>query len=446
MIITKRALPRRTVLRGLGVTVALPFLDAMVPALSAAPKMPRRLAFFYFGNGVAVRDWMPTGEGRNFEYGRTMKEAVEPFRSKTLVVTGLFNRAGQSITDGGGVHTRVQAAWLSGVLAAPTETTPRLGKTADQYAADLWGPETALPSLELALDSTQGGKGCDAGYACVYKNLSWSGPTSPLPVETSPRQLFERLFGDGGTPEQRRAQIRRRASLLDVLMEDVRRLERQLGAGDRAQLHKQLEDVRVVEERIQRAEARATEMPVPFERPLSVPDSYKEYSDLMYDLLAAAFQADLTRVATFLASMELSSLVFRDIGLVDQIHNISHHGQKEEVLEHYQKANVFQLSHWTRFLGKLQNMPEGDGSVLDHSLLMYGSGIGDGDAHDSANVPVVIAGGAPLSGGRVVQYDPNQRIALSNLMVSLLELSGVPLDRLGDSDGKLAEVVAPLSL
>ncbi len=446
MILTKRALPRRTMLRGLGVTLALPFLDAMVPALSAVPKMPRRLGFFYFGTGSNVRDWMPTGEGRDFEYGITMKEALEPFRNKTVVVTGLYNRAGDSSGDGGGVHTRAMAAWLSGVKPPQTEVSPVLGKTADQYVADLWGHETPLPSLELGLEGTGGGRLCDHGYTCAYKNISWRSPTLPNPVELSPRQAFERLFGDGGTPEQRRAQMRRRGSILDGLAQDIKQLERQLGASDRLKLSKQLEDVRVIEQRIQRAEAQAADIPVPMDRPVSVPAVYKDYSDLMYDLLAIAFQADITRVATFVAALEASALVFTELGVSEGYHGVSHHAQKPEAMANYTKINSYGLSNWTRFLGKLQDMPEGDGSVLDHSLFVYGSGISDGDAHDPSNLPIVLAGGAPLKGGRVVRYDTKRRVPLSNLMVSVLEMGGIPIDRLGDSDGTLAEVVQPLSL
>ena len=446
MMITKRALPRRTVLRGLGVTLALPFLDAMVPALRSAPAMPKRLGFFYVGNGTFVPNWMPTGEGRTFEYGPTMK-ALEPFRSKAVVVTGLYNRAGVSgAGDGGGVHTRAMAAWLSGKYAAPTEVNPILGKTADQHAADLWGPATALPSLELGLEDTGGSKLCDHGYTCVYKTLSWRGPTSPNPAELSPRVVFERLFGEGGTPEQRRARMQRRESILDGLMADARQLERQLGASDRALLDGELEEVRVIEQRIQKAEAQATEAPIPFELPLSAPASPKEHADLMYDLLAAAFQADITRVATFVAALESGNRVYRDIGVSEGYHSISHHAMNPEKQAKYGKIGAFHMSNWARFLGKLQDMPEGDGSVLDHTMLLYGGGISDGDGHNASNLPIVLAGGAALDGGRVIRLDPTKAVPLSNLMVSVLALNGVPVDRIGDSDGIVKELVEPLSL
>jgi hypothetical protein len=445
MIITKKALSRRTVLRGMGVTLAFPYLDAMIPALSAAPKPPKRLAFFYTGNGQNMQQWLPRGDGPTFELGPIMNETLQPYRNKTVIVTGLYSRPGSSSGDGGGTHTRAMAGWLSGVRAVQTEVNPVLGKTADQYAADVWGQQTTLPSLELATSVLKAGQ-CDHGYTCAYMNVSWRTPTAPNPVETSPRQLFERLFGDGGTPEQRVTQLKARASILDRLVDDTKRFRQRLSPEDSAKVERHLEDIRSIERRIQRAEAQAVEIPMPFDRPVGVPESFSEYCHLMYDLLAAAFQADITRVATFVLNHEQGggNGLFPETGVPDVLHVVSHHQRDADKLMKYAKINTYLFSMWKRLLGNLQSMSEGDSTVLDQSILMYGSGMSDGDAHDPSDVPVVLVGGGAgaLKGGRVIRHDVKQQVPASNLLVSLLSLSGVPIDKIGDSTG----LVEPLSL
>jgi hypothetical protein len=443
MIVTRKTLSRRTVLRGIGVSLGLPFLDAMVPAFAATPRMPRRLGFFYQGNGCNVAEWMPKGEGTTFEFGNTMKEVLTPFRKKLLVITGLYDKCDSS-GDGGGAHTRAQAGFLSGTKALQTDVNPVLAKTADQYAADIWGRETPLPSLELSLEGTGSGKTCDHAYSCAYRNLSWRSATQFNPPEMSPRQVFERLFGDGGTPADRTAELRNRASILDGLLEQARRLGRKLGAGDRQTIAQYFEDVRVIEQRIQRAEAQASAVPVSIDRPdMSIPPSYTEYSYLMHDLLAAAYQSNVTRVATMLVSQEISSRAYPEIGVNEAHHSVSHHAQNPEFLAQYAKIDVYKLSHFARFLTKLDAMPEGDGTVLDHSLFLYGGGISDGDSHNPANVPIVLAGGGgTISCGRAINYDLAKLVPLANLLVTILQASGLPLDRLGNSDGKLVEPLA----
>lgn len=448
MIVTRRALPRRTFLRGAGAALALPLLDAMVPALTAQAKTAARaiprLGFIYTPNGVIQAQWTPAADGRQFGFSPILKP-LEPLREQVLVVSGLAHRQAESFGDGNADHHRATAAWLSGVHAW-TRTTGleiRLDTTADQIAAGVVGRDTRLPSLELALESATS-IACDSGADCFYSNtVSWRTPTTPLPAEIHPRVVFERLFGDGGTPAQRRAQTERSASLLDSLTDEVARLTRRLGTGDRGKLNEYLESVRSLEVRIARAEAdgAAASLELP-ERPSDMPGTIDEHARLMFDLVTLAFRADLTRVFTLLVGREQTNRTYPEIGVPDGHHAVSHHQHDPQLVSKKAKIDTYHVSLLVRFLEGLRQTAEGDGSLLDRSMILYGSGLGDGDQHSHHDLPVLVAGGGAgqLKGGRHLRLPETP---MTNLLVTLLNKAGVPLEKLGDSTGPLA--IEPLA-
>ena len=447
MIITKRYLPRRTVLRGLGATVALPFLDAMAPALTAAAKTAAqpipRMGFFYVPNGMHLPSFHPQGEGgTNFEFTTTLKP-LEPFREKLVVVSGLSNRGVVSTNEGGGPHVRAHGGWLSGVLPKRTEGADvRAGKTIDQYAADKLGSDTSLRSLELTIESNYQVGNCENGYSCAYANSSsWLTPTTPLPHERDPRVVFRRLFGDGGSVEARLVQMQTDRSILDSVSESLGRLERRLGLRDRMTVEEYLDSVREIERRIQRTEEHNATTPVPeLEQPTGVPDDYEEHVKLMQDLLVLGFQADVMRVSCMQMARELSNRTFPNIGVPEGHHIVSHHMRDQHNIAQYAKINTYHMTLFARFLERMDQTPDGDGSLLDHSIMLWGAGMGDGDHHTPYNLPITLAGGGcgTLQGGRHIKYALHT--PFMNLGLSLLDKVGMHVDSLSDSTGRLADL------
>ena len=443
MILTKKALPRRTFLRGVGATLSLPLLDAMVPAMTAqasTPARPRpRLGFVYMPMGSDVARWTPRSENDLSE----LSPSLSSLASVRDHVTAISNMELKNAYPG--THATSNAAFLSAAKAKWTESTDYyLGTTVDQIAANQIGQETRLPSLELSMDLVSMVGQCDNGFACVYQNnLSWSSPTTPLPSEAHPRIVFERLFGEGGSAEDRRAALRERASLLDWVREDISRLQNQLGANDRSKVNEYLDTVREVERRIQKAEAETADNVLPdLDRPVGVPATYADHARLMFDLQVLALQGDVTRVTTFQLARETSNRTYPEIGVPDPHHPLTHHGGNKEKIAKVAKINAFHVSLFAYFLEKLKATPEGDGTLLDHSLFLYGSGMGNPNVHDHVNLPILVAGGAAgkLKGGRHIRYA--EPTPLANLHLTLLEKVGVRLDSFADSQGKVDELLS----
>lgn len=444
---TRRSLPRRTFLRGVGATLALPLLDAMVPAATAAAKTAatpvRRLGYVFMPMGVDITRWTPPG-GEKLDELSPILSSLAPVKQHVNVVSNLEIRNAYP-----GTHATSNSSFLSCAKAKHTESTDYyLGTTADQLAAQQLGRETQLPSLEMAMDMMQTVGQCDNGYACVYQNnLSWSSPTTPLPAEAHPRMVFEQLFGEGGTRAERRAALRKRASLLDFVKDDLARLERALGPADRAKVSHYLETVREVERRIQRAEAGVAENPLrDLDRPIGVPASYADHARLMFDLQVLAMQGDVTRVITFQLARETSNRTYPETGVSDPHHPLSHHGNDPEKVARMAKINQFHVSLFAEFLGKLAATKEGNGTLLDHSLYLYGSGMGNPNQHDHINLPIIVAGGAGgvMKGGRHLRHA--KPTPLANLHLALLDKAGVRIDKFADSDGKLDGLFRPLGI
>jgi hypothetical protein len=447
MIITKKALPRRTFLRGMGTTLALPLLDAMVPALTALAATPgravRRLGFVYVPMGSHIKEWTPPGTGSLAELSPSL-QSLAPLVDHLTVITNLELKNAYP-----GTHATSNAAFLSAATSKWTESTDyELATTVDQVAAQQIGKETRLPSLEMAMDLLTTVGQCDNGYACVYQNnLSWSSPTTPLPAEAHPRIVFERLFGDGGSASDRLAELRRNASLLDWVHEDIARLQRKLGPGDRTKVNQYLDTVREVERRIQKAEAETADNRLPdLDRPVGVPAAYADHARLMFDLQVLALQGDVTRVITFQLARETSTRTYPEIGVSEPHHPLTHNGGNPEKLAQVAKINAFHVSLFAYFLEKLRATREGNGSLLDHSVYLYGSGMGNPDVHDHVNLPILVAGGGAgrLKGGRHIKYA--EPTPLANLHLTLLDKVGVRLDSFADSKGKIQELAEPLSL
>ena len=443
MIITKKALPRRTFLRGMGATVALPLLDAMVPSMTAfartAAAPVRRLGFVYMPMGCDLPRWTPPGEGRLTELSPTL-QSLAPVVDQLTVISNLELKNAYP-----GTHATSNAAFLSAAKAKWTESTDYyLGTTVDQIAAKQIGQQTLLPSLEMSMDLLQTVGQCDNGYACVYQNnLSWSSPTTPLPAEAHPRIVFERLFGEGGSATDRRAALQRRASLLDWVRDDITRLQNTLGQEDRNRVGQYLDTVREVERRIQKAEAGTKDQALPdLDRPVGVPAAYAEHARLMFDLQVLALQGDVTRVITFQLARETSNRTYTEIGVSDPHHPLTHHGNDPDKIARMAKINAFHVSLFAYFLEKLKSTPEGDGSLLDHVLYLYGSGMGNPNVHDHVNLPVLVAGGGAtgIKGGRHIKYA--EATPLANLHLTLLERVGVRMDAFADSKGKVDELLA----
>jgi len=437
--VTKRALPRRTFLRGVGTTVALPLLDAMIPALSAKPvKFTRRLGFVYVSNGVIQKQWKPATVGTGFELSPILKP-LEKVRAQINVLSGLAHLQADTFGDGTGDHPRASAVWLTGVHAYD-RTRPgvevRLATTADQLASAEIGKTTQVPSLELNLDApTQGA--CDSGDCFYVNTISWRNPTTPNPAESHPRVVFERLFGDGGTSAQRLARARNAGSILDSLMEEISDLDKTLGPGDRTKLVDYLDSAREIERRIQNIEtqgAQSIDLP---DQPTDIPATFGEHTKLMFDLQLLAYRADITRVFTMIMARELSPRSYPEIGVPEQHHPTSHHRNDPELIAKKAKIDTYHVQLLAYFLEKLQATPDGDGSLLDQSLILYGGGMGDGNLHRHFDLPCLLAGklGGRFQTGRHLAYPDNTPMA--NLLVTMLDRVGVYVDKLGDSTGLL---------
>ena len=448
MIVTKKALPRRTFLRNTGVTLSLPLLDAMVPSMTALAKTPakpvRRLGFVYVPMGSDITRWTPPGESGKLGELSTTLSSLTPVSDHLTVLTNMELKNSYP-----GTHATSNAGFLSAAKAKWTESTDyHLGTTVDQIAAKQIGQQTRLPSLEMAMDLMSMVGQCDNGFACVYQNnLSWSSPTTPLPAEAHPRLVFERLFGEGGTSEERREALRRKASLLDWVLDDTARLQAELGSEDRARVDQYLDSIREVERRIQKAEAETENSELPdLDRPAGVPAAYSDHAKLMFDLQVLAMQADITRVITFQLARETSTRTYPEAGVPEPHHPLTHHGNNPEKIAKVAKINAFHVSLFAGFLEKLKSTPDGSGSLLDHTLYLYGSGMGNPNVHDHTNLPILVAGGAAgsMQGGRHIKYD--KPTPLANLHLTLLEKVGIHLDSFGDSRGTIDELLQPLSI
>ena len=448
MIVTKKALPRRTFLRNTGVTLSLPLLDAMVPSMTALAKTPakpvRRLGFVYVPMGSDITRWTPPGESGKLGELSTTLSSLTPVSDHLTVLTNMELKNSYP-----GTHATSNAGFLSAAKAKWTESTDyHLGTTVDQIAAKQIGQQTRLPSLEMAMDLMSMVGQCDNGFACVYQNnLSWSSPTTPLPAEAHPRLVFERLFGEGGTSEERREALRRKASLLDWVMDDTARLQAELGSEDRARVDQYLDSIREVERRIQKAEAETENSELPdLDRPAGVPAAYSDHAKLMFDLQVLAMQADITRVITFQLARETSTRTYPEAGVPEPHHPLTHHGNNPAKIAKVAKINAFHVSLFAGFLEKLKSTPDGSGSLLDHTLYLYGSGMGNPNVHDHTNLPILVAGGAAgsMQGGRHIKY--GEPTPLANLHLTLLEKVGIHLDSFGDSQGTIDQLLQPLSI
>jgi hypothetical protein len=436
--ITKRALPRRTFLRGMGAAVALPMLDAMAPALSAARVAPPRLGFVYVSNGVIQEQWNPAATGKGFEFTPILKP-LEPLREHLNVLSGLAHLQADTFGDGTGDHPRASAVWLSGVHAWD-RTRPgvevRLAVTADQLAAREIGRDTRLASLEMNVDNpTQGA--CDSGDCFYVNTVSWRNETTPNVAESHPRVVFERLFGDGGSAAQRLALAKSTGSILDSVTREVNRLAGTLGAGDRTKLAEYMDSVREIEQRIQNTEARGAQSVELPERPTDIPDSFDAHTKLMLDLQVLAYRADATRVFSMVMARELSSRTYPFIGVPEQHHAVSHHRNDPDLIARKAKIDNYHVQLFAYFVEKLRDTPDGDGSLLDHSLIMYGGGMGNGNLHRHTDLPCVLAGklGGKFTTGKHLSYPENTPMA--NLLVTILDKAGVHVEKIGDSTGPL---------
>jgi hypothetical protein len=432
---TRKSLSRRTLLRGVGATLTLPFLDAMVPAATAASRTvqpAKRLSYVFIPMGCDQSRWTP-GSKDTLDNLSPILKSLESVKQHCTIVSNLELEPAYP-----GTHATSNASFLSAARVKHTESSDYYnGTTADQIAAKAIGQQTQLPSLELAMDLMQVVGQCDNGFACVYQNnLSWSSPTTPLPAEAHPRLVFEQLFGDGGSKADRAAALKRRASLLDFVKDDMTRLAKQLGPQDRDRVNHYLDSIREVERRIEKAAAAVAENELPdLSRPTGVPASYAEHARLMFDLQLLAMQGDVTRVITFQLARETSNRTYPEIGVSDPHHPLSHHGNDPTKIERMSKINAFHVSLFAEYIAKLAATKEGDSTLLDNSLLLYGSGMGNPNVHDHTNLPIIVAGGANagVKGNRHLRYD--KTVPLANLHLTLLDKAGVKLEKFGDSSG-----------
>ena len=443
MILTCKHLSRRTLLRGMGAALALPMLDAMSPAFATTPtSVPRtRLAFVYVPNGIIMNDWTPAAEGTTFALPRILTP-LAPLRDDILVVSGLRQNNGFALGDGPGDHARAAATFLTGVHPKKTYGADiHAGVSVDQVAAQHIGQATKFKSIELGLDDGRVTGNCDSDYSCAYSNsISWRTPSTPMPPEVSPRAAFERLFGaNPETPEARARRERYEKSILDYVLDDTRRLTGQLGPADRRKMDEYLSAVREIERRIEMVEKDDRQFVPPIDKPDVIPAAFHEYAHLMFDLLLIAFQTDLTRISTFMLGREGSTRTYREIGIGDAHHPLTHHRGNAEWIEKIAQINTYHVEQLAYFLGRLKNTPDGDGTLLDHTAVVYGSGLSDGNKHYHDDLPVLVAGGRMGHGH--IRYSKNT--PMNNLHLVLLDRVGVKIESLGDSSGELDRLPSP---
>jgi len=440
----KLSLDRRTFLRGAGVSLALPFLDAMTPAFAATAKSVPRLAFLYIPNGVNPHTWTPDGTGKDFKFSAALAP-LEPFKNQINVFTNLSHHAADRQNDGAGDHSRATGVFLSGCHAKRTQGADlHLGITADQIAAQSLGKDNVLSSLELSLEDRNIAPLCDEGYTCAYSNtLSWSSATTPLPMENDPRLVFERLFGEEGNPKERAVRIKEDRSILDSVSGAMTRLQGRLGAGDKRKVDQYFSSIREVELRLQRIEKQNAESPLAgteMARPLGVPEKFEDHIHLMFDLQALAFQGDITRVSTLMFGREMAVRSYPQIGVSDSHHSLSHHDNNPAKLAKLAKIDAYHVQQVAYLLGKLRDAHDGETSLLDNSLIVYGAGIANGNLHNHEKLPVFVAGGSALQveGGRHVVL--SEETPMANLLRAVLAKANVATENLGDSTGVLREL------
>jgi hypothetical protein len=439
MFVTRKSLPRRTFLRGVGTSLALPLVDAMLPAFGAdAPRGTPRLGFIYVGNGIVHDNWVPKTTGADFALTPNLLPLVN-VRDQLNVISGLAHLEADTKGDGTGDHPRSSAAWLTGVHAYD-RTRPgvevKLAMSADQIAAGVIGRDTPLASLEISIDAPMQGS-CDSGDCFYVNTVSWRNETTPNLAELHPRVVFERLFGDGGTSAERLARSRVTGSILDSVMAEVSQLAGTLGTGDNRKLDEYLDSVREIERRIQSAEASGAQNIVLPARPTSIPDSFEEHARIMFDLQVLAFQADMTRIASMVVARELSGLSYPSIGVPDAHHSVSHHRDDPDLIDKKSRIDTHHIGLFAEFAEKLAAIPDGDGSLLDQCLILYGSGMGDGNLHRHENLPCLTLGrlGGSIRTGQHLAYP--EKTPMTNLLLTLLDKVGAELQSIGDSTGRL---------
>ena len=445
MIVTKKAISRRTILRGMGATVALPLLDAMIPALTAAAHTPakpvRRLGVVYHPNGVIYDKWLPRGVGADFELSPTLA-GLQPFKDKLIVVTNLYMDLAEALGDGGGDHSRACGGYLNGVHVKKSDTVVEGGISMDQIAAKAFARETQLSSLQLQMDDNSLIGSCDVGYSCAYSStISWLTPTLPLMTENNPRVVFERLFGasDSTDPKVRAARLRQDRSILDSVTDRVKQLQRRLGSADKTKVNDYLTSLRDVERRIQKAEEQSANEVPDVARPAGIPESFDDHARLLYDLQLLAYQSDMTRVITFMYGREQSPRPYPQIGVPEPHHPVTHHQNDPAKMDKCTAIQRYHVKLFTDYLEKLRNTPDGDGSLLDHMIILYGAAISNSDRHTHGPLPtLLVGGGGTLKGGRHLVYP--EHTPLTNLQLTLLNLLGVPTERIGDSTGQFKEL------
>jgi Protein of unknown function (DUF1552) len=447
MIIRRKPMGRRTVLRGMGATLALPLLEAMMTSASAAEtaaKARMRLQVIYMPNGMMMPNFTPAQKGEGYALTPILKP-LEPYREKFTVISGLAHKQAEALGDGGGDHGRSCGSYLTGVHVKKTEGADiTSGPSLDQIVAQQFSEQTQIPSLELGLDPPSLVGSCDTGYSCAYTNtLSWRTASTPLPVTINPREVFERIFGDGDSldAKTRLVRLRRQASILDSVAEDARHLSGSMGADDKKKIEEYMQSIRDIERRIQKMEQggpSAAALPA-YARPSGIPDSFEEYARMMIDLQVLAYQADMTRVGTFMVGREVSGRSYPEIGVADAHHPLSHHGNDPEKIAKLTKINVLHMEQVAYYLKRMSETKDGEGTLLDHSLLLAGASLADSNTHQHTNLPVIVAGGLVKGNRHMVVSDDTP---MTNLMLSMMDTLGVKQDRLGDSTGRLAGLTA----
>jgi len=440
-MITRKHLNRRTFLQGLGTAVSLPFLDAMVPAFAAprTGKPPLRMAFVYVPNGIDMKNWNPPYEGKLTEMPRILKP-VEPFKDDILMLGNLTHNTGRALLDGAGDHGRCCGSYLTGIQVKKTTTDIKAGLSMDQIVAKEAGKDTRFASMEIGLEDARQSGDCDSGYSCAYtNNLAWRSETQPLPPILDPRALFERMFGDGVilSPEAKARQAKYRRSILDFVTEDTKKLESNLGPTDKRKLDEYLSSIREVERQIEKAESDNSKIDPHMDKPYGVPADFAEHFKLMTDMMTIAFQADLTRVMTFLVTHEGTSRAYRELGISDGHHPLTHHRNQEDYIEKVVQINTYHMKQFAGWIEKLKSTKEGDGSLLDHSMIVYGAGLSDGNRHLHEDLPTMIVGkanGTIKPGRRIVA---RRETPMCNLFLSMMDRMGCKMEHFGDSTGKL---------